>query len=499
MNDRAPAHQAASAAGDKRPGRAAPLLQGPSHRASSSRSFKLSIGFAVALLVLLLAARIWNDFARRRAEAGATGDLRAETSEDHVRVRGLLDRDRVDAGGDSVLWITIENRGDDDLTAPSIVAVDAPGFAPVGTCWQGSCPGPSCLPGCPAGRQAPEPLPAALKPGQVSVRWARLQAVAAHDENRVLTLSLAWNRHGDRASPGDQHVAWVHLGPVELRAARSVLVTLLGSFYDFFKDLGLPITLILVTYLFQRLHRDREEDFQETQKRRDQVHETWQTLLPRAHENAVRYLMPMSVMARQAARQIASYRRDPSDEIALRRAFYYLIILLRRNLELLDQGGGYFFPSRAGEALAVGCWNAILARVAARLGYEKICHLLDRIKISDSLARFEKHFESAVWPYGGQPPATQCDEVFSATRDSFRAWIGEAEIDDLCDLLNLYDLITGQEVNRLYEEWYEEPEKSYMEELRRTARDSRWMSTTAGGTDQDLKEIYASLCSYLGV
>ena len=112
---------------------------------------------AAALLAVFLAgARIWTDILDASPGSASASDLRAEITEAGVRVRALLDTDRTEKGGSQTLWITIENRGDAEILGPRITAIDAPGFDTAGACWQGTCPGPGCVPACPLGRLSPE-------------------------------------------------------------------------------------------------------------------------------------------------------------------------------------------------------------------------------------------------------------------------------------------------------------------------------------------------------
>ena len=222
-------------------------------------------------------------------------------------------------------------------------------------------------------------------------------------------------------------------------------------------------------------------------------------MLPRAHENAVRYLMPMSVTAGQAAAQARSVRRNPEDSLAARRAFYYLINLVRRNLDLLALGGGYFFSNRAGETLAVDCWNATLKRVVNLLKYDRVTSLLDRTNSSDSLTKFESRFDLPEWFYLSRPGTSRHDRDFVAVFESFNNSVTEGNLDDVCDLLEIYELVTGFEVNRLYQQWYGSMDSSYVQELRTKQGSLDWGMRPEAGPDADLRQLSASIKTYIEV
>jgi hypothetical protein len=336
----------------------------PSPTAINPKMWGLALG---TLALGLLLARVVTNLAG--AGEGPDGAARrAEAIDDGVRVRGWLDRGRVVVGGEVTLWVSIENSATLPLSDPRIASVNIPGFDPIGPCWTARGPGSDRVPACAVGERRPAGL-TPLAPGQVATRWGALQATGAQ-ETGMITVIFDWSRVVDASPVTDQGQAVLTLGPIEVDATPVWWRIVLASTYEFFKDLGLPITLGLLAYLFQRLQGDREERFLRHQQESDHIHQVRQILLPRAHENAVRYLMPMSMAEARAAASAKAFSAATDTKKRqehLLTTFYYLANLLRRNHELLNHGGGVFLDGRLGENLAIDCWSAIFDRIALRL------------------------------------------------------------------------------------------------------------------------------------
>lgn len=414
------------------------------------------------LVITLVAAKLFTDLSGR----GDEGDLDGGTAQSSIRsgeleVTGWANERRVHRDDTITFWLSAVNRGTAEVASLRLAALDAPGFETFGDCWwPAGCQLPACTPQCgleasPGVRDPAAPV--VLQPGEGIDYRAELRAVAV-EGGESLSAVFEWTADSNR-----ERVV-LFIGPFRRARETDTLHELAGSFYEFFKDLGLPIALGLLAYLFQRL--------QAVRARRDQ---TYDSMLPRAHENAVRYLIPMTVMAGMIDRAVGAAERAEAAgktadrELAWRRAFYYLLLLLKNNATLLERGGGYFLTSLEGENVGTSCWNALFRRVVQRLDYAALYKILDGFELEDSMTRFEDRFcirnRSTLGSSLPSPPPV-FTPVFTQARKAFREWLGEDGFhDEIRRLLRLYSHVILFEVNRLYHLWYAEPDREGEERL----------------------------------
>jgi len=499
----------------------------------------------LATLVGLRASLEW-EAAEESADIGPP-PVQAETVDD-VRVWGRADRSRVGREEELTLWLFVQNRSGKPISGLRIDELDAPGMTHTGTCWPEPCKLPQCAPVCRFGETSARGLKDELQPGESTGVYGRLKLDGLLKPGAHLSASFSWtSAPAPDATSVRSRPATAVVGPFFAATAQRWWIVLPRSLYEVLKDLGLPIVLAVLAFVFKRIQSDRERarkrDEDEKERRRQDAaaeearrHETYQSLLPRAHENAVRFVLPMCVNAGQAAQEIgkaraaawaerettartvgagtagvASSAKRAAEEassakrIAQRRAFYYFVLLLKRNFHLVEKGGGYFFESLAGEFMVYDCWNGLFDRAVRQLGYASLYALLDRVDANDSLLQFESRF--CFLGYSGvegetHGPGPAFSETFTRIRGRFEAWIdtptapgNPAPRSDIELLLDLFSKLTQYEINRLYRLWYREPDKGDEEALSGLSAELEPWAHRNDPADAALKKLHADLAT----
>lgn len=279
--------------------------------------------------------------------------------------------------------------------------------------------------------------------------------------------------------------------------ARRGWATVPGSIYEFFKDLGVPITLGVLAYLFQRLQQDR-----------DRRHQTADRLSQRAHENVVRYYLRLSASTRQFASAAGAFSRteqsavitDTSEEysLALRRATYFLARAVRINFSLQDGGGGVFLRRRTSEDLLAELWNFAYVRLRVAVGLDTMLHVVDALVDGDSLTTFEARFQRSA--ESGKTSSCPTVAHLAMFQGKLGAWLLVDEGRLIVELFDLYGRILLNEINELYEHWYPDrgdKELKHLLERLETARAETGWESKATKISAWSKEIHTDLTSLL--
>jgi hypothetical protein len=277
------------------------------------RRLPVAVWVAVAAACALLTSAIYNEVeTSRRQEAIVAGPAApTETDASGVRFRGWSDRSRLAASETFCFWIVIENRSGAPMERLEFRELKAPGFVPAGRCWRASLPGLPLLPVCRPGESSAasaQGLPPRLDPNEAVGLTAELSPAAGQSGTRVITGVFSWQTSG-----GAQRQGAVEIGPIQVahRPASPLAVTS-TAIYTFFKDLGLPLVLVLLAYLFQQLQHEQARLEETRHFEREHREETRQFFLARATDNAVRYLLPLV----GAATSLQEYGRRLRDEPA---------------------------------------------------------------------------------------------------------------------------------------------------------------------------------------
>jgi hypothetical protein len=232
---------------------------------------------------------------------------------------------------------------------------------------------------------------------------------------------------------GARHRVPVTIGPVTIE---NELGTLSKAAQNFFKDLGLPLVLVWLGYRIRKIEETREATRKKADERTARVRETWTQMLPKMHENAEKYYMPL--MGRAA--YLGDYYPDNPEF-----CFYYYVRFLVKMREMVRTIGGFYLKSRQGEECVSALWDAIRSCADARFGRPLRERAQDETAPIETVYQFEEKLP--------QLPSTK--EMFEKFREPAEYPRFEAE----AVLFSLFAIVMSYEANCSYEFWYGEPEK----------------------------------------
>ncbi|MFN8096450.1 MAG: hypothetical protein U0599_30270 [Vicinamibacteria bacterium] len=377
---------------------------------------------AFALFAINLHLR-WQDAQPSRRPAAATPVVEVEA--DQLRVRAWFDRSHVTVGEQAAVWVVLENRSARDVAEIRFLRFLTPGFAPEVACWRD---GPACPPGASAALAFPRTLKAgSLLPLQAVVRANRAVAAGSFDGAIAAVVD------------GKETVLVLSVGPATVSAPPTLAAVVPEALYGFFKDVGLTLMLGVLALLFQAY-----------QQRRAQVQETWSVVFPRAHETAVKYLLPIvgaaSGLVRQVDEALDGQRSVESARLARRRALFNLVDLFRSLQRLGNEAGGYVLSDTRGEEFLYQCWASVRKRLESALGFETILRVLHATKGVATLVEFESQV--------ARPAVGWEDADFAELRGRFEAWLAGVTVDVDRQIIDVYRTALEHEANTVYERWY---------------------------------------------
>jgi hypothetical protein len=346
-----------------------------------------------------------------------------------VELRAWAARALIRSGDTFEFWILVNNASASPITDLRFIDLDAPGFVPIGNCWIGGVPG--CRPGAPSSGQAAgleTPLPA----GAIGMAFAELKSSAKPDQEPApITATVAWKLKGKTETLS------VPIQPVTVapHAFHWVIVV-----YSLLKDLGLPLLLGVLAYLFQQILQERS--------RAESAHST---ILPTATTNAIRYLLPAAAAIRNLRRVLVEAEVNPADrrqnQAKHQQAFFYFVFLLKRMRDMNSIGGGFFLADVSSEALVAECWRAIHRRAIDHFGYLDLSYTQDLMDAHETISLFLDQF-------GGRLNQAQIAALRVA--EKFPEWSRDTERNADLKLLRVLAEILQVEANRLYLGWYEQ-------------------------------------------
>jgi hypothetical protein len=305
--------------------------------------------FLLGALIVIVLAGIWIYRAYQEDSAGARTAIasiappgRSDESRD-VWVDGWVDDSRIRQAGTILFWISIRNMTEKPVTDVSVLAFRSPNFEVPDEewpCWDPTPPiGSDVVPICsdPLSRT---PLRKTIAPKGVETIQGHLLARDEPGQSSVAAV-IGWK---DEA--GAQHRVPVTIGPVTIE---NELGTLSKAAQNFFKDLGLPLVLVWLGYRIRKIEESREETRKRADERTARVRETWTQMLPKMHENAEKYYMPLMAGA--------SYLEDyyPAN---VEFCFYYYLRFQVKMRQMVRMIGGFYLKSRQGEECVSALWEA---------------------------------------------------------------------------------------------------------------------------------------------
>ncbi|HEX3125980.1 MAG TPA: hypothetical protein VH394_01495 [Thermoanaerobaculia bacterium] len=377
------------------------------------------------LVVLgLLTLDVHVERARAEDQAGAAGPTPASVNRtNELRLRGWATRSRVATSGSVRIYFTIENRSDkrvDDIH----LFITGQGFKPAGWIHLG-----------------------VFAPGAATTQAVDLKALS-ETSSGIITARADWRVGKARSN------TTLAIGPVEVRTEESLGLILSRTILSFFKDLALPIVLVLLAYAVQHLQQEKTSH-----------EETFHAMLPRAHENIVRFLLPIVSSANRFLRYLPEAQKK--DAAALQQTFYHLLSIAKGMHNCSRKGGGIFFTNIPGETAVSNCWKELLARMGTKLGDPNISEMFDEWGRIDSFTSFQKRFKSQT------AITDEARAAFVAAETSFKGWIQE-EFGYEKQLVQVFKDIMQYEIDKIYGPWYldeppvfEEDSRSELENLKR--------------------------------
>jgi hypothetical protein len=343
-----------------------------------------------------------------------------------------LDSDPLEEEASTRLWIAVANP---HLTRPrSITRIDlhTPGFRHLGPCWVGQSPA------CPR----PEVLTAESPPWQV-----------APGGTLIFSAGIARATRGSGAFSFSGSYEWTDQASVHHAAIQPVRVQVLGSrpfgiapeWLNFLKDLILPLTLVAVAWLLQRLQQTRSER---------QV--VWTSMLSKVHQNAEKYYLPASMAMETLRTRVTQLRpwtgRTPDE---FDRAMLPFLLVLKRMRVLVRRIGGFYFKDRYGERAVARSWEVFYRGTRAALDTRAVDYLVDTIGPFESEAQFAVRMSGADFR-----------QAYVTVRTGLMAW-SATTLELSLYALELCALLFDTETNRAFEMWYGEKELIPYEEIRR--------------------------------
>ena len=287
---------------------------------------------------------------------------------------------------------------------------------------------------------------------------------------------MAWWRDGD----GIERWRAVALGPVRVQNVWQTRTIWLAHVVQLtVKDLGLPLVLAFLGFWFkkkedaraaedrraaearsakdhqaaeERSQRDREAAEQRAARDRTAAEirasrqQVFSILLPKSHDDARLYYLPMQGAADMIPKVYAAYLANSKTVSAGDELYYQIVSFVRRMRHIQLHIGGFHFRSLAGEEILALSWLGFKRRVDESATKAAISEVLDLIQDPMlSLAAFNQLVKSAA-PVG-------------ALRGGIIKWIDEQpeKFKEALTYHKLFRTVLGQELNRVYELWYGRP------------------------------------------
>jgi hypothetical protein len=376
-----------------------------------------------------------------------------------VLVTGSLSLSTIEVGDQVRFWLTARNPSTQSVSEVRLSQLDAPGYQVERLSWCAGQPRWSASQKSVVDLQrissdsvdlsACAPLKDELKPGQSVTVWGDLRGRTPQELQTIVAV-VAWktadNQESELAVPIGQ-------GVVESRLGR-----LWHNLRDTLKDFGLPLVLLGLGWYFQRWEQKRAQRKEEEEKRRVHLAETWNLMLPTAHDLMTKYYMPLAGAARRTSDYLARYTNEidhRASRSTARMAFFYSLFFQRRLREVFYSIGGFHFKSRVGEELAVECLGQ----------YQKLYYGDGEVvqRLHGAAAGRVELLETVDSFFAKLDGSSDIDE--NITRDLqqswkyFQAWLRAPQCKEAVIYMKGLTALVQYEMNRPYEYWYGHSEK----------------------------------------
>jgi hypothetical protein len=367
-------------------------------------------------------------------------DKRAATPADtHISISGGLSSSEIRNGNSALFWVTIENNSDSTLDSVQLqLDLDKNEFAV--TCPQ--FPQEQTL-----GTDEPAcgPLKKPLLPNQAITLRGQVQSLKTTESRNINAL-----------------VSFKELRPGQTNSVFSVRAITLGQltshswfvqFFTTYKELLLPLVLLILGWSLSR----RQE---KVQRRRAEVAETWNSMLPVSHKLTLKYYMPMVKSLLRVAEDNKLISFDPKLDHAIARdtmsVYFHTMQFWWHFRRTVDGKAAIYFKNRTGEKIV------LLSFAEFRSHYKGTGP--ERFDIEQRLYGITERFTAEVdfpklWTAFNTNPRTEFAAAFETGWKDFSEWYFDSSkrIRSLA-LLDLFRLILEFEANRPYQKWYNSQE-----------------------------------------
>jgi hypothetical protein len=344
--------------------------------------------------------------------------------------------------GATRLWAAIENRQNEPISDVSFVDFDAPGFVRVGRCWDPAVQ--RSWPSCHAGATIRDTGPWTIAPHSTAVWWADVMRESPDAGHFVVGGVFEWTDTTGR------HRGQLQTAALDLASIRRPL-GIPPAWLDFTKDLFLPVTLLVLGFIWQRL-----------QQRRTDRQAVWSTMLEKSHANAERYYMPIDSAIMTFASSVDEVKKlattgsltpDAFDEATL-----WLLLLVKRNRIFLKKIGGYYFKNRIGESIAADCWELIFLRT--------LKPLMTRVLLDSAVEDLEP-FSTQADLRALCTKSAAYNTNYQNVRSKLMQWAGFDSVSGTLNyqgsalevdmhILDLWSIVLEVEMNRPEKLWYDD-------------------------------------------
>ena len=236
---------------------------------------------------------------------------------------------------------------------------------------------------------------------------------------------------------------------------------------DLIKELIWPAVALLAGWLVNRALQQRTE-----------MQQTLQLMLPKIHENAEKYYMPLCARILRLEEDWHKLN-DDSERAGKSRWFDVLFcdlwILLALDKSMTDAIGGWYLKDREGEEQAFQCWDVFKSELETRFNRDRNNRIVRAIMGVDEYDILLEHFEetgatnddSSPWPrlkkaflgwgHGDSKGREELlKDAWFETKKDFRKWVDD-DFGKYMIFLTLLRKLLNFEMNRPYETWYGGP------------------------------------------
>jgi hypothetical protein len=399
---------------------------------------KALVAIAILLLVALWTFHVFEDDSRAGAKSALTATTPARGSND-IRIDGWVDDSRVQHGDQVAFWINVQNTSGQPIQNVSVISFRMPGFEiPANAaCWDKV-------------RRVPCFARPKLLAGDVATLEGQLRAGSTSGKY-ALSAVIVWTDSANvrRRKP-------ISIGPITIEnAAQRYVFLSLKAAQTFVKDLALPLALAWLAFYLKKIEDGREEarkNIAEARaaqeealedsrndarrlaaERAAQLQQTWNLMLPKAHDNAVNYYMPVAADAQNAE----GYHGKEA-----RFAVFFYLRFLSQMKAMTDAISGFYFKNRDGEEVASQLWEALKVSADSVLSRPRREWVQDTVLPKMTFRTFDERL-------AGRKMISETEQIIDANHEWFAKQM---------PLLRLFRLILQYEMNCAYEFWYEKAE-----------------------------------------